>query len=210
MITEQVYFHGWFYPFRVHEEKKQNLCFPVLQNFLYLAMTACPHAYFKEGPRSSKLKVALPITLTPVLGHEVSQLAAAALEWSHEKTPHAKVQNFMLERDDKTIAIEVPLWLTPEEMKSYASFFGTTASLTGHIDVLRMEDNKVWVWDFKPHASKEKYAQTQVYFYALMLSLRTGLPMDSFRCGYFDEKVAYLFMPSDKLLLSENTNSFLK
>lgn len=195
LISEQVYFHGWFYPFRVHEEKKKALCSLPLDTFLYDAMKSCPNEYFKDGPRSSKVKRALPIPLIPVNGHEVSHLAAAALELSEEKTPHAKVQNFMLERDNKTIAMEVPLWLTPNEMSTLPSFFGTTNPLTGHIDVLRIEDGTVWIWDFKPNAHKEKYAQTQVFFYALMLSMRTGIPLESFRCGYFDEKIAYLFQP---------------
>lgn len=195
MISEQVYFHGWFYPFRVHERKKQELCAAPLQHFLHVAMTACPHGYFKEGPRGSALRQALPISLAPVQGHEVSQLAAAALEFSTEKTPHAKVQNFMLERDQKTVAMEVPLWLTPQEMQPFSSLFGTTSPLTGHIDVLRIEDGNIWIWDFKPRAHKEKYAQTQVFFYAVMLSQRTGIPLEHFRCGYFDEHIAYLFKP---------------
>ncbi len=197
MITEQVYFHGWFYPFRVHEHKKKQLCPLPLNAFLQDAMTSCPHAYFKEGPRGSRLRMALPISMVPILGHEVSRLARAALEFSEEKTPHAKVQNFMLERDDKTIAMEVPLWLTPNEMEPFASFFGTTAPLTGHIDVLRMEDGNIWIWDFKPNAAKEKYAQTQVSFYALMLSRRTGIPLEQFKCGYFDETIAYVFQPKE-------------
>lgn len=190
-----MYFHRWFYPFRVHEQKKQALCSPILQDFLQLAMTACPHEYFKEGPRSSQLRFALPIPLVPVEGHEVSQLAAAALEWSDEKTPHTKVQNFMLERDDKTVATEVPLWLVPEEMASFSQLFSSSAPLTGHIDVLRMEDGHIWVWDFKPNAHKERYAHTQVFFYAMMLSHRTGIPLAQFRCGYFDENIAYVFQP---------------
>ena len=195
MITQQVYFHGWFYPFRVHEEKKKQLCSQELQDFLQLAATACPHDYFTHGPRGSRLKFALPISFLPVRGHEVSQLAAVALEHSEEKTPHAKVQNFMLELDDKTVAMEVPLWFTPEEMNQYAPLLQTNDPLTGHIDVLRMEDGKIWVWDFKPNAHKEKYAHTQVSFYALMLSKRTGIPLEQFRCGYFDENIAYVFQP---------------
>lgn len=195
-----MYFHGWFYPFRVHENKKKTLCSQHLQDFLHLAMTSCPHNYFKNGPRSSKLKFPLPISFIPMQGHEVSNLAAAALELSFEKTPHSKVQSFMLERDDKSIATEVPLWFTPDEMREYEKLLGTTSPLTGHIDVLRVEEGNIWVWDFKPHAHKEKYAHTQIYFYALMLSQRTGIPLENFRCGYFDEAIAYVFKPEKETL----------
>lgn len=198
MIREHVFFHGWFYPFRLHEEKSKILCnnYSSLNSFMRSAMVSCPNEFFKGGPRGSKLKLVLPIGLIPIRGHEVSQLAGLALNTSQEKTPHSKVQNFMLERDSKTIATEVPLWLLPEEMGLFSSLFNSSAPLTGHIDVLRIEDDNVWVWDFKPKAHKEKYAHTQVYFYSLMLCFRTGIPMEKIKCGYFDEEIAYVFEPS--------------
>ena len=67
--------------------------------------------------------------------------------------------------------------------------------MTGHIDILRVDDDKVWIWDYKPNAHKEKFASTQVFFYALMLSKRTSIPLENFRCGYFDSSYAYLFKP---------------
>jgi hypothetical protein len=36
-----------------------------------------------------------------------------------------------------------------------------------------------------------------------MLSLRTGLPLSAFHCGYFDEKDAYLFCPAQARLARE-------
>ena len=53
----------------------------------------------------------------------------------------------------------------------------------------------MWVWDYKPNAQKEKYAKCQTLFYAIMLSKRTGIPLERFRCGYFDEKTAFVFKP---------------
>jgi hypothetical protein len=73
----------------------------------------------------------------------------------------------------------------------------TCDPLTGHIDVLRREeDGRLGVWDYKPRAAAERDAHIQVFLYALMLSLRTGLPLTAFLCGYFDEKDAYLFDPA--------------
>jgi ATP-dependent exoDNAse (exonuclease V) beta subunit len=104
------------------------------------------------------------------------------------------VQSFLLERDEHTIATEIPIWLKPEEMPD--NLFPIEEPLTGHIDLLRLENNNVWVWDYKPNAFKEKYATTQVYFYSLMLSRRTGIPLAHFRCGYFDSAYAFIFDPS--------------
>jgi hypothetical protein len=33
-----------------------------------------------------------------------------------------------------------------------------------------------------------------------MLSKRTGIPLNNFRCGYFDDKNAYVFEP-EKIIL---------
>jgi hypothetical protein len=83
------------------------------------------------------------------------------------------------------------------EFADYASVLKTCDPLTGHIDVLRLEeDGRLGVWDYKPHAAAERDACIQVFLYALMLSLRTGLPLSAFLCGYFDEKDAYLFRPT--------------
>ena len=83
----------------------------------------------------------------------------------------------------------------PYELEAFKALFGCEEPLTGHIDVLRVEDGKVWVWDYKPNATKEKYAHCQVLFYCLMLAKRTGIPLDRFRAGYFDEDTAFVFKP---------------
>ena len=81
------------------------------------------------------------------------------------------------------------------------------ASRAGHIDVLRVEDGAIWVWDYKPNASLEKYAATQVFFYALMLSKRTGIPLEKFRCGYFDSYNCYMFKPEEFMLKGDKDSS---
>ncbi len=58
----------------------------------------------------------------------------------------------------------------------------------------------IGVWDYKPRAAAERDAHIQVFLYALMLALRTGLPLTAFLCGYFDEKDAYIFRPSEARL----------
>ena len=87
------------------------------------------------------------------------------------------------------------------EFADYPDVLKTGEPLTGHIDVLRREeDGLLGVWDYKPHAAAERNAHIQVFLYALMLSLRTGLPLSAFLCGYFDEKDAYLFSPAQARL----------
>jgi len=116
----------------------------------------------------------------------------------------------MLEHDNKTISVEIPIWLHNYELDNYKEIFKSTEPLTGHIDLLRIEDNKIWVWDYKPNAHKEDFATTQIYFYALMLSKRTNIPLDNFRCGYFDSNYAFTFKPEENILnKSLELNSFI-
>lgn len=200
MIRHMSFDHGWYYFYRVHEEKLVNLAqtFPLLAQYLYSLFEFCPNEYFRVEPRSSHLRFPMrDVALHSILNHEVCALASVGLDVNEDRyaSNHSKVQVFMLENDASTIAIEVPLWLTANEWSQYPTFFSTDSPLTGHIDVLRVENGKIWVWDYKPSASCEKFAATQVYFYALMLSKRTGIPLNQFSCGYFDGSVAYTFDP---------------
>ena len=74
---------------------------------------------------------------------------------------------------------------------------------------LRVEGKNIWVWDYKPNANKEKYAPTQIFFYAYMLSRRTGIPLENFRCGYFDHKFAFAYKPERELILKLNKQRIL-
>ncbi len=205
MVIQHISFkHGWFYHYRVHSLKTKRLTQGLdgLKNFLLKIFQSCPNEYFTCGPRGSALKFQLPFKIQERKNHEICNLTKKGLEVNCKrfKSNHSKVQLFMLEEDNKTIAVEVPIWLKPEEIKGYKNLFSCEEPLTGHIDVLRIEKGNIWVWDYKPKAEKEKYASTQTYFYALMLSKRTRIPLNRFRCGFFDEKKSYVFQPTKNII----------
>ncbi|MFP4568036.1 MAG: PD-(D/E)XK nuclease family protein [Candidatus Woesearchaeota archaeon] len=191
--------HGIKYHYRIHKNKLEQFCqtnFQDLKKFMMHAFTNCPNHHFLSGPRSSILR--FPITNNPIYkqNHEVALLARMGLESNYYEDAHTNVQMFMLSYDEKTIAMEIPIWIHPEEFQHFKELFKDKMPLTGHIDLLRIENNKIWVWDYKPNAHREKYATTQTYFYAYMLSKRTGIPLTEFMCGYFDDKNTYIFNPS--------------
>lgn len=207
LVIKQVSFeHGWFYHYRIHSPKAESLKgngFSGLHDYLHEVFDNCPNDYFKTGPRGSHLKFKIPkLEIKEVTGHEVCGLTQQGLMVNNARfnSNHSKVQVFMLEYDDKTLAVEVPIWLNPDEIDNFKEIFKEDAPLTGHIDVLRIEDDKIWIWDYKPNAHRETYAATQVYFYALMLSKRTGIDLDKFRCGYFDDNFAYVFKPEKDVI----------
>lgn len=193
---------GWYH-YRIHTLKLTKLCKErlfALRRYLEVVFKECPHHYFQIGPRSSALRFKLEsLDLKHIKNHDLCDWSFYGLEQNGERysTPHSQVQVFMLENDSKTIAVEVPLWLNANEAEFYQSLFKTNEPLTGHIDLLRIEGDKVWVLDYKPNARLERFAATQVYFYALMLSKRTKIPLEKFRCGYFDAQDCYLFKPDE-------------
>lgn len=215
MIKNLVLEHkGGYYNYKVHDVKVNSLCngFNSLKNYLDEMFVNCPNEYFNYGPRSSGLRFRLDnLKLIQVSGHEISDLARQALTINKErfKESHPKIQVFLLENDNKTIAMEIPIWINPDELKQFTTNFKTRSPLTGHIDILRIEDNKIWIWDYKPNSFEEKYAATQVYFYALMLSKRTSIDLENFRCGYFDNKYAYVFRPELELIKTKPLFEFL-
>lgn len=201
---------GGFYLYRAHQSKINKLCsngFSGLKDYIEDMFWNCPDKYFQVGPRSSKLKFKLNPSIKQLSGHEISLLASIGLNNYKDmyKTNHSKVQVFMLENDDKTIAVEVPVWLYNNELENLRL---DDETITGHIDVLRIENDKIWIWDYKPKAIEEKFAATQVYFYSLMLSKRTGISLEKIKCGYFDDRHAFVFDPNTVNLGIRKLNDF--
>ncbi len=213
-MIKQIYLQhpGGSYYYRLHNIKIDKLVrFSSLKSYLHDMFDKCPNEYFNDGgPRCSMAKFKLSdLDLKSIAGHEVNSLAKNALKYSDEESAHSRVESYMLERDANTIAVEVPLWLHANEIANFKELFKDVKPLTGHVDVLRIEDGKIWIWDYKPNAHREKFAATQIYFYALMMSKRTGIGMEHFRCGYFDDKNAFVYKPELKMSGSYELKEFI-
>ncbi|MBS3095542.1 PD-(D/E)XK nuclease family protein [Candidatus Woesearchaeota archaeon] len=205
IIKQRILDHkGGVYVYRVHTHKLESLGNPIshnLKKYLYSVFDSCPDEHFNNGNlRSSGLKFKVNLNTESTTGHEINTLSKYGLVVNNDryKNNHSKVQVFMLEHDNKTIATEVPIWASKDEVSQHMPLFTNHDFITGHIDLLRIEDGKIWVWDYKPNAQREEYATTQVYFYALMLSKRTGIDLSRFMCGYFDSSFTYIFNPAAK------------
>jgi len=169
----------------------------------------CPnHLFSRTVFRASHVRrsgLALEVPLTRIKRHNIIALAGQSQEFRGVSSRHENLQKFFLEHNPNTVACEVPVWMESWEFEDYPRVLKTRDTLTGHIDVLRYEDDGLLgVWDYKPRAAAERNADIQVFLYALMLSLRTGLPLTAFLCGYFDENDAYLFRPSRVRLTADN------
>lgn len=113
---------------------------------------------------------------------------------------HPSIQDFMLANDSCTIACEVPVYLTAEEIRYYKSkgFFVTLPEsakpITGHIDVVQARNGFIHLLDYKPKA-RQIDPVNQLVVYALAFASRTRLPVKVFKCAWFDEKDYFEFFP---------------
>jgi transposase-like protein len=181
---------GLTYNFTYHIPKLEFLAarFPSLIRFILDMEKECPSDFFKEDERCSQLKIDAKIKKEGKY-NQACRLADLALRACYKNCErHNFVENFMLINDSTTIACEVPVWFWEKNFD---------LGICGHIDLLQIRRNKIFILDFKPGASKEKEKKvvSQLYFYASGLSFRTKVPLDLFRCAWFDEIVYYEFNP---------------
>jgi hypothetical protein len=197
-----------FYRYRVALARTAALPEP-MADYLQALFTDCPNHLFRQTVfRASQVRrsgLAVEIPLTRTKDHDIIALAGRSEAFTSVSSRHENLQKYFLEHNPHTMACEVPVWMESWEFEDYARILKTRDTLTGHIDVLRREDDgRLGVWDYKPRAAAERSADIQVFLYALMLSLRTGLPLTTFLCGYFDEQDAYVFRPCEVKLSGDN------
>ena len=191
--------HKQVYNLRTHGDKLDRLAgpFPSLISFLEEMHEDCPPEPFFSGPRSSSIHAGpLPVYDQPKTHirceHTLQGLRVNADRFAER---HEQVQVYMLENDDCTVAMEVPLWINHQEAGVFQALMKADQCLSGHVDVLAIEDGHVWIWDYKPGADKERWVHVQLSAYALMLSRRTRIPLKKIRCGYFDDRLCRTFVP---------------
>jgi hypothetical protein len=159
-----------------------------------------PHEMFQTTDhRSSKFPTAVAI---PIVRKEnyATRLAALVLPSAAEnRKRHETLQRFMLANDSATVAVEIPVYLTKEDIAYYRDQGFTidfdSEFITGHIDFLQVRDGYLQILDYKPDARKEKHAHVQLTIYALALARRANLPLKSIKCAWFDEKDYFEFFP---------------
>jgi hypothetical protein len=191
--------HRQTYNLRTHCEKlgKLSTDFQSLVDFLDQMHDACPSTPFLTGPRASSIHAGPQPRYDDSTNHGRSKYTRAGLQQNAGRFQerHEQVQVHMLEHDDTTVAMEVPLWLEFDQAGVFQSIMSPGECLSGHVDVISIENNKIWIWDYKPNALKERWAHVQLSIYALMLSQRTQIPLDRIRCGYFDDERCLTFSP---------------
>jgi hypothetical protein len=202
--------HQQVYEYRIHLAKldwalslpKQQHLAP-LRNFLLQMADSCPHQLFQTDARASQGKTAYDLDAVEIKSYRNLACRAADLVLQTvtiNKFRHDEIQRFMLATDSVTVAVEVPIYLSPEELatiKGRAGFsipLEAQSTLTGHIDFLQIRNGAIHIVDYKPGARLERPIP-QLMTYALALSHRTGLRLFDFVCSWFDQEHYYEFYP---------------
>jgi hypothetical protein len=185
--------HNFYIRYRLHTDNLK--CVPMsLQEFLSGIFDHIPQELFThpENPGCSGMRTPAAVAMTECSEHPIIGLARQSREHVKFKSRHENLQQWFLLNDPHAIVAELPVWMDAMESKRHLNL---CYPLTGHIDLLRYDESKIEIWDYKPNARKEKWAATQVNFYARLLSLRANIPLENIICGYFDESTAFVFNP---------------
>ena len=211
VIFKKTFFHQIPYKFQYHQAKLKMFIkdyFSELARYLKDIPKKCPDKMFLSGKaRGSRIKLDFPIEAKRKTNYacRLAGLALAMTENNRER--HEVVQDFMLTNDTATLACEEPVYLYPREACGFRLFrdsgLNFEQGVTGHVDLIQIRYGYIHLLDFKPEAAKEKYAMAQLFLYALALSVRSGIWLRNFVCGWFDEKDYFEFRPADIVLKME-------
>lgn len=175
-----------------------------------------PHHIFKPNynteqklDRSSQVKFET-LNINPLrkqnLANKLCQLALNLARTNRER--HQAVQDFFITNDSTTIATEIPVYLTHDDLLYFnANNFSLNPEVfktpvTGHIDILQIRNNLIHILDYKPEASRINPTH-QLTVYALALASRTKLPLTSFKAAWFDESNYYEFFPLHSVFIKK-------
>lgn len=107
------------------------------------------------------------------LANRLAELGLMLARTNRER--HPCVQNFMIMNDSCTVACEVPVYLTHDDIEYFRSrgftfsFENYRTPITGHIDLLQIRNGLIHILDYKPEAEKVN-AVNQLVIYALALA----------------------------------------
>ncbi len=209
VIYSGLFKHEQPYLFKYHKFKVKELVndyFKGLREYLAGVVKDCPDGLFNsDNVRGSKFRISeesvkrIKTRKSKTKACKLAELALKAA--SSNKERHSVVQDFMLINDSVTIAVEVPVWLFKEEISKdeiLSSLVGADKNITGHVDLVQNKFGFIYVLDYKPDASRENASKvvSQLFVYALALSVRSGVWLRNFRCAWFDADNYFEFNPN--------------
>ena len=216
--------HQQVYLFQIHKAKleilfkeEENKKFLPIKEYLNkIPAETFPHHIFSKEllaergielePTSKEQRISqLKLETLPAIKlekhNQANKLAELALQASNDnKQRHQSIQSFMLINDSTTIAAEVPVYLTNDDIEYFRhrnfsiNLQNYRTPIIGHIDLLQIRNGFINILDYKPDANKTEAVQ-QLTLYALALASRTKLALRDFKCAWFDQNNYFEFFP---------------
>jgi len=176
------------YNFKYHKGKlKEFGKFVGLKDFIDSISKGVDDKLFNLSNRCSQAKSDVLVNVKVFDNTRLNKKIGSALKIvKNNKQRHSIVEDFLLNCDRDTIAVEVPIWFWNKK---------NNVGVCGHIDLLQVKYGKIWILDYKPNASKENVDSvvSQLFSYALGLSFRTKVGLKDIKCGWFDEDKVFSF-----------------
>src|ERR1700687_2143258 len=143
------------------DKRSGDTHFTALANFLESIPTTCPHDLFRrDDDPTGRASQARPEFADPsrliVNRKENAATETAGLiipAVGNNKLRHETLQRFMLANDSVTVAIEIPIWLTEDDISALerqhhvelVAKNGSERVITGHIDFLQVRNGAVHI-----------------------------------------------------------------
>jgi transposase-like protein len=204
LYHRQVYRYAFHRPkLELLRDSEEHKRFAPLANFLEAIPLICPHALFRRddvGARASQAQPAFADVARIIVNRKENAATRAASlvipTVGDNRRRHDRLQQFMLANYSVTLAVEVPIWLTADDIADLERQHGielvpqvgaAERTITGHIDFLQVRNGAVHVLDYKPDARTNKPI-AQLAIYALALTrLVPGLKLFDIKCAWFNE-----------------------
>jgi transposase-like protein len=191
LTTTHRFHHQQIYPFTYHHLKLnlRSKQLPQLKRYINWVERKLPTAMFLSGPRASQyhMKQDVNIKKKETIASDLTRFALAIQK--KNQSSHEAVEQFFLLNDSSTVCVELPVFLKPDETK----LFDIDTPLTGHIDIIQIRNNKLYIMDYKPNLNHpEKYAG-QLLAYKEAMHHRTQIPGENIITAVFNEFQYYEF-----------------
>ncbi|MBN1540349.1 MAG: hypothetical protein JW939_09415, partial [Candidatus Thermoplasmatota archaeon] len=185
LIREKIFNHQQVFPFRYHT-LKSNLVdkkLPGIKRYINWVERSLPDSMFLSGPRASTTMMDTGLSAVRREDPVTELCRLSLLRMSNRRSAHDSIESFFLINDDSTVCTELPVFLNPGEGKD----LGLRKPLTGHIDMVQVQDDRVRILDYKPNLNHPENFASQLSIYRRCLTKRTSIPEAQISIMVFNE-----------------------
>ncbi len=164
--------------------------YPQLRRYISWIERSLPDKIFLKGRRASSTKINTDLQPQKKnnLAPEITKLALHTK--TRSESTHEAVERFFLRNDSKTVCTELPVFLKNNE----TNMISLDTPLTGHIDMIQVRSNKIYIMDYKKNLRHPENHTSQLLLYKEALHHRTQIPRDKINTSVFNQHGYYEFI----------------